>query len=141
MRISYWSSDVCSSDLAPYATVPSGQNGTGLSPSDFAGNISTGSQVLKFKNAERIQSLLLNGSYRVGKNTEVFMDVVHSKRSIPARELQLMVLAGQYGISGTVVSSDNPFNPFGADVGIRSEEHTSELKSLLRISYAAFCMK
>src|SRR3546814_727251 len=84
---------------APYATVPSGQNGTGLSPSDFAGNISTGSQVLKFKNAERIQSLLLNGSYRVGKNTEVFMDVVHSKRSIPARELQLMVLAGQYGIS------------------------------------------
>src|SRR3546814_16133623 len=71
-----------------------------------------------FKNAERIQSLLLNGSYRVGKNTEVFMDVVHSKRSIPARELQLMVLAGQYGISGTVVYSDNPFNPFGADVGI-----------------------
>src|SRR3546814_2693108 len=100
------------------------------------------------------------------------MDVVHSKRSIPARELQLMVLAGQYGISGTVVSSDNPFNPFGADVGIdywfqdtgifssytqnhqrlsvgakgdlgswRSEEHTSELQSLMRISYAVFCLK
>src|SRR3546814_9923239 len=26
-------------------------------------------------------------------------------------------------------------------VGIRSEEHTSELQSLLRISYAVFCLK
>src|SRR3546814_5306134 len=25
--------------------------------------------------------------------------------------------------------------------GLRSEEHTSELKSLMRISYAAFCLK
>src|SRR3546814_13575885 len=104
MRISYWSSDVCSSDLAPYATVPSGQNGTGLSTSDFAGNISTGSQVLKFKNAERIQSLLFNGSYRVGKNTEVFMTDVTSTRSIPDRELHLMELASQYGRSEQLVS-------------------------------------
>src|SRR3546814_9145297 len=27
------------------------------------------------------------------------------------------------------------------DVAIRSEEHTSELQSLLRISYAVFCLK
>src|SRR3546814_4287307 len=27
------------------------------------------------------------------------------------------------------------------DVGIRSEEHTSELQSLMRISYAVFCLK
>src|SRR3546814_5102723 len=72
---------------APYATVPSGQNGTGLSPSDFAGNISTGSQVLKFKNAERIQSLLLNGSYRVGKNTEVFMDVRSAENTSDSQSL------------------------------------------------------
>src|SRR3546814_5333862 len=26
-------------------------------------------------------------------------------------------------------------------VGVRSEEHTSELQSLMRISYAAFCLK
>src|SRR3546814_4780487 len=27
------------------------------------------------------------------------------------------------------------------DLGIRSEEHTSELQSLMRISYAVFCLK
>src|SRR3546814_8457951 len=32
------------------------------------------------------------------------------------------------------------FFSFGGDV-IRSEEHTSELQSLMRISYAVFCLK
>src|SRR3546814_4566673 len=27
------------------------------------------------------------------------------------------------------------------DAGVRSEEHTSELQSLMRISYAVFCLK
>src|SRR3546814_6182068 len=27
------------------------------------------------------------------------------------------------------------------DIGLRSEEHTSELQSLMRISYAVFCLK
>src|SRR3546814_5966475 len=30
---------------------------------------------------------------------------------------------------------------FGAWIGMRSEEHTSELQSLMRISYAVFCLK
>src|SRR3546814_2273177 len=30
---------------------------------------------------------------------------------------------------------------FGSDVAFRSEEHTSELQSLMRISYAVFCLK
>src|SRR3546814_8336009 len=29
----------------------------------------------------------------------------------------------------------------GADLVVRSEEHTSELQSLMRISYAVFCLK
>src|SRR3546814_7264021 len=29
----------------------------------------------------------------------------------------------------------------GAHLGLRSEEHTSELQSLMRISYAVFCLK
>src|SRR3546814_10196174 len=29
----------------------------------------------------------------------------------------------------------------GEDIGIRSEEHTSELQSLMRISYAVFCLR
>src|SRR3546814_7087867 len=37
---------------------------------------------------------------------------------------------------------DNAFHRFG-EIGIveRSEEHTSELQSLMRISYAVFCLK
>src|SRR3546814_6408549 len=31
--------------------------------------------------------------------------------------------------------------PFDAPFGARSEEHTSELQSLMRISYAVFCLK
>src|SRR3546814_1058176 len=31
--------------------------------------------------------------------------------------------------------------PFAANYGGRSEEHTSELQSLMRISYAVFCLK
>src|SRR3546814_9900657 len=30
---------------------------------------------------------------------------------------------------------------FGADTNARSEEHTSELQSLMRTSYAVFCLK
>src|SRR3546814_18184427 len=39
----------------------------------------------------------------------------------------------------------SPFTPLGdtvnIDVSSRSEEHTSELQSLMRISYAVFCLK
>src|SRR3546814_2261130 len=31
--------------------------------------------------------------------------------------------------------------PAALDAGLRSEEHTSELQSLMRISYAVFCLK
>src|SRR3546814_10274186 len=36
---------------------------------------------------------------------------------------------------------DSPEPPFMQDTPSRSEEHTSELQSLMRISYAVFCMK
>src|SRR3546814_8623456 len=36
---------------------------------------------------------------------------------------------------------DALFDAFHADLQIRSEEHTSELQSLMRISYAVFCLK
>src|SRR3546814_10062255 len=32
-------------------------------------------------------------------------------------------------------------NPFAVPLAVRSEEHTSELQSLMRISYAVFCLK
>src|SRR3546814_5127390 len=45
-------------------------------------------------------------------------------------------------------SAPNPYNPAtqsttagAAGAALRSEEHTSELQSLMRISYAVFCLK
>src|SRR3546814_10186285 len=38
--------------------------------------------------------------------------------------------------------SNRPFQPhLVVETGLRSEEHTSELQSLMRISYAVFCLK
>src|SRR3546814_2444797 len=42
------------------------------------------------------------------------------------------------------VSVEGPVHAFGCGItptGWRSEEHTSELQSLMRISYAVFCLK
>src|SRR3546814_10058751 len=50
-----------------------------------------------------------------------------------------------------LASNENPLGPSprairalaesAIDVSLRSEEHTSELQSLMRISYAVFCLK
>src|SRR3546814_7299546 len=38
-------------------------------------------------------------------------------------------------------ASKEPEQVVALPVGVRSEEHTSELQSLMRISYAVFCLK
>src|SRR3546814_2051468 len=44
------------------------------------------------------------------------------------------------GLRGQSVDVARGFAP-GECLGVRSEEHTSELQSLMRISYAVFCLK
>src|SRR3546814_8669547 len=46
--------------------------------------------------------------------------------------------AGTEVVTGSEVVE---LDPAGAAVTARSEEHTSELQSLMRISYAVFCLK
>src|SRR3546814_1401983 len=43
--------------------------------------------------------------------------------------------------SGTSRSRSVPLSALCPIAGLRSEEHTSELQSLMRISYAVFCLK
>src|SRR3546814_6919900 len=38
-------------------------------------------------------------------------------------------------------SGERQFECIGHNISLRSEEHTSELQSLMRISYAVFCLK
>src|SRR3546814_3007350 len=43
--------------------------------------------------------------------------------------------------SGAAISFRQIHEPSGKPVKYRSEEHTSELQSLMRLSYAVFCLK
>src|SRR3546814_1768197 len=102
MRISDWSSDVCSSDLpvtvssaTPYGALIAGSP---LEQADAA-------------------IILLHGR---GQPAQTMLDL--------ARQIDLPTIAWVA-----------PQAPAGA--WYRSEEHTSELQSLMRISYAVFCLK
>src|SRR3546814_3217959 len=62
------------------------------------------------------------------------------------RDQQLLSLAGQRSHHEPLSDNGHPrrsFHRFCAHIGntARSEEHTSELQSLMRISYAVFCLK
>src|SRR3546814_9290300 len=48
-----------------------------------------------------------------------------------------LYLIGRFAAVYPLLTDQNLKNPFAA----RSEEHTSELQSLMRISYAVFCLK
>src|SRR3546814_5165403 len=53
------------------------------------------------------------------------------------REKNAVILAHYYQESEIQDIADY----IGDSLGLRSEEHTSELQSLMRISYAVFCLK
>src|SRR3546814_6785391 len=93
MRISDWSSDVCSSDL-------------GID--QFKG---------KMFHTARWDYAYTGGSYR-----SPVLDQLADKR---------VAIVG----TGATAIQAVPY------LGKRSEEHTSELQSLMRISYAVFCLK
>src|SRR3546814_9906915 len=100
MRISDWSSDVCSSDL--------------LDPPDLGTQGGHGS---RWSGAESVRSRRLESPGKAALHTRL---LIGSRRH------------------------PRPFTPRGSAIFVlclRSEEHTSELQSLMRISYAVFCLK
>src|SRR3546814_3765578 len=113
MRISDWSSDVCSSDL------------------DASDNS-------RHSIAEYVQ---LEGNLTDRLSTS--LAVRHEDYSDFGTNLSY-ALSGRYGfdngfaLRGTVSTG---FRAPGLGQQHRSEEHTSELQSLMRISYAVFCLK
>src|SRR3546814_3943689 len=108
MRISDWSSDVCSSDLErihpPRIEI-------------ILVDIEPGATVAVADHA-RLARLRRRGPAQPGPA----VGDVHAGGAVMFLELGVEHLAGQ------------------RDAG-RSEEHTSELQSLMRISYAVFCLK
>src|SRR3546814_7236249 len=100
MRISDWSSDVCSSDLAP----------------DAAGGVRGREQSAAAAFLIRTQDIAWLLSHAARRGVGSFMVHNHRGRGV-----------------------DRRFDRERARH--RSEEHTSELQSLMRISYAVFCLK
>src|SRR3546814_6585215 len=71
------------------------------------------------------------------------------RRSIIARVAGLMAVGSAFRVADTSrgysrlwpAGSRGAVRIAGPGLGCRSEEHTSELQSLMRISYAVFCLK
>src|SRR3546814_4977575 len=121
MRISDWSSDVCSSDL-------DGRNG--------------GFQVLQRQiKLVRIGPLgfapeggLPEGGNQFFQSFDPLVLTSFTRRRGDQQRLQGSNVIEKIGSLRHAPSLPNP-------APIRSEEHTSELQSLMRTSYAVFCLK
>src|SRR3546814_6114743 len=126
MRISDWSSDVCSSDLRPY------QVDDLLHLEDIgAAQFSPDGKRLYFEHFTRFDAQPgFNREWVRGqlRSRLLMADVGGNAEAAPAFAQQPD--AG-YTLAG--------LSPDGRR--LRSEEHTSELQSLMRISYAVFCLK
>src|SRR3546814_7786895 len=113
MRISDWSSDVCSSDLAMHeyeVRVHDARRESELTPDDL-GKIWYETQVESLG-----PSLAFDDDYR-----SLWAYIPHF--------IHVPFYVYAYAFGDCLVNS------------LRSEEHTSELQSLMRISYAVFCLK
>src|SRR3546814_3785981 len=116
MRISDWSSDVCSSDLEPGRELHEPPGGA-----------------LRLV-LEVALSLLERGSWTLPS-----WHVEQALAARAARELGWTVAPIRPPESGELGLRLQ--NKLSSKVLQRSEEHTSELQSLMRISYAVFCLK
>src|SRR3546814_3817427 len=137
MRISDWSSDVCSSDLEL---------------ADIEIDVAE-----RGKRAEILRRERIGGIVIIGRGEGVHRGGI--------REVQIIVLDRVFA---RVIAADDPAQRAGiarkprfggkgrdladhrdvaarqggaVDIVVRSEEHTSELQSLMRLSYAVFCLK
>src|SRR3546814_4778667 len=129
MRISDWSSDVCSSDLADSAAAFREALRQFHSPqqnvvfADVAGNIG-------FAAPARVPVRRSgNGQHPVPGWSGEFDWIGF----VPFEELP----ASSNPRSALIINANNKIVPDD----FRSEEHTSELQSLMRNSYAVFCLK
>src|SRR3546814_10212924 len=115
MRISDWSSDVCSSDLWPRPR-----------REDFW---MSEDRMIK---VEEVESVEAPPKARV-VDAETAPEKLERKRDYLEGFLAAKPAAvDPHGVGGDL---------YEAVINARSEEHTSELQSLMRISYAVFCLK
>src|SRR3546814_8731701 len=123
MRISDWSSDVCSSDLglvhhrAVRLQRVAGVEGTGLHGVDMQVHRQFGQRIV--------------GAFLHADGAEHGTGHRHVAGAGRRHDLQRLALEVLHRLGVEAGLGDK----------LRSEEHTSELQSLMRISYAVFCLK
>src|SRR3546814_7247066 len=126
MRISDWSSDVCSSDLLP---------GVGCQIVAVVGR----NAVLAERAFQPVD--LFPGEANAGRDDQ---DLVGNRAAVSERDLIAFGLKRCGGLPKPccVLGHHARHRTMrGRRFEDRSEEHTSELQSLMRISYAVFCLK
>src|SRR3546814_6615652 len=87
-----------------------------------------------------------NFFHNLGQPISALNALLQGKPKQAAQSLWRFALNSTLGIGGIFdPASDaklpNKSEDFGQTLGVRSEEHTSELQSLMSISYAVFCLK
>src|SRR3546814_8108562 len=141
MRISDWSSDVCSSDLQcsldqyparavrrPYRRADLGEIPRAAAARDY-GEAAGGPAAARSGGGDHRRRCLCLGADRRLAAAQESRAAVHPVRGHRAGRPEAERL------------SDLGADPAAQKGGCRSEEHTSELQSLMRISYAVFCLK
>src|SRR3546814_6375371 len=130
MRISDWSSDVCSSDLdrqefeEVFAPFGRSEGIGGINFYSLASGFLTG----KYRSAHDVQARRRkksNQRYLTERGFRILdtLDAVSASLGVKTAQIALAWLVAQADVTAP-----------------RSEEHTSELQSLMRIPYAVFCL-
>src|SRR3546814_8314835 len=149
MRISDWSSDVCSSDL-PFMVLPLYASLEKLDRSLIEAALDLGaSQLHAFRTVVIPLALpgIVSGSILVfipALGSFLTPDLLGGTNSqMIANVIERQFKSASDWPFGSALSFLLMYLTFGALAlrAFRSEEHTSELQSLMRISYAVFCLK
>src|SRR3546814_1267946 len=95
------------------------------------------------KNAQAMAKVIIDRGYRIvsGGTQNHLMLVDMIGKGITGKDAEAALGKANITVNKNAVPND-PQKPFvTSGLRIRSEEHTSELQSLMRISYAVFCLK
>src|SRR3546814_6313218 len=124
MRISDWSSDVCSSDLALALARKTAEDDAATAREQA--ERAAGELKLTAEERDRLMAELSTTRDRT-KTLETRLSTAEERTTLAQREIEQRDIRIEELVAslGTTES--------------RSEEHTSELQSLMRISYAVFC--
>src|SRR3546814_2909890 len=128
MRISDWSSDVCSSDLVTAAELAEAKNEILTSTIQNRETAAGKANVLA-------ASVIIDGDPRAADKQ---LAAIAQVTAVDIQRVARTYLADEHSAAIRYLPAESAAAGAKSD---RSEEHTSELQSLMRISYAVLCLK